>query len=292
MATSAVGNYELNYAPDWTAQTGASNVYAQSIPGALTDTYNNWYGSQPGQDLSAEVSQPYQNTIYGGLAGATNYNQNMNAATDLTQQNTGYNAANNQQFMNPYVQNVVDANTRMSNQNLFENILPGVNSTFAGAGQFGSSRNADFTNRAIRDQQQTLANTNATALHNAQNQANANQLSWANQGLAGANQLGNLANTQQANAMNAGNAQQTLNQAALDKNYSNWVAQQQYPLSGLTALGQYTGAAAAGNQPNMYTPTSPTDDATRLSAILNAAGQGLSDTTIQSWIDRLFGAGN
>ena len=292
MATGqAIGNYELNYAPDWLAQTGAANNYAQTIPGALSDTYSNWYGTQPGQDLNAGINPAYQGTMQSGLSGASNYAGNMGTAQNLTQQNTGYNPAGNQQFMNPYVNNVMAANTNLSNQNLFENVLPGVNSTFAGAGQFGSSRNADFTNRAIRDQQQTLSNTNANVLMQGQNQANTNQLAWANQGLQGAQQLGTLANTTQANAMTAGNAEQQLNQQALDKNYANWTAQQQYPLSGLTAIGQYTGAAASGNQPNMYTPTSPTDDATKLAAVLNAAGQGMSDTSIQTWLDKLMSGG-
>lgn len=60
------------------------------------------------------------------------------------------------EYMNPYASQVTDRLAELAGRNLSENLLPAVNETFTKAGQFGSSRNADFTNRAIRDTQNEL----------------------------------------------------------------------------------------------------------------------------------------
>ena len=110
--------------------------------------------------------------------------------------------------MNPYLSNVIGANTQQSNQNLFENVLPQVNSTFTGAGQFGSSRNAEFMNRAIRDNQQVLSNTNSKALLDAQNAAAAQYSDWANKGMTAGSGIGNLAGIYSNAASGVGQAGQ------------------------------------------------------------------------------------
>lgn len=67
-------------------------------------------------------------------------------------------------YMNPYTHGVTDEIARLGNQNLFDNVIPGVNTTFVGSGQFGSTRNADFMNRAIRDNQSTITGAQAQVL--------------------------------------------------------------------------------------------------------------------------------
>jgi hypothetical protein len=62
-----------------------------------------------------------------------------------------YNSGEANAYLNPYVGNVVNNIATLGDRNLNENVLPGINSTFTGAGQFGSSRNGDFDARAIRD---------------------------------------------------------------------------------------------------------------------------------------------
>ena len=68
------------------------------------------------------------------------------------------------EYMSPYTDSVVNEIARKGTQNLMENILPGVNDTFTGGGMFGSSRHADFTNRAIRDAATGIAGEQAKAL--------------------------------------------------------------------------------------------------------------------------------
>jgi hypothetical protein len=101
-------------------------------------------------------------------------------------------------YMSPYLDSVAANTMRLSNQNLMENILPGVNDTFSGGtmgAQFGRERHADITGRAIRDQQNTLtgnlANIYNTGFGNAQGQYNADQSRLGGLGTA----AGSLANS-------------------------------------------------------------------------------------------------
>lgn len=59
-------------------------------------------------------------------------------------------------YMSPYTDSVVKEIGRLGNQNFNENIMPTVNSSMIGSGQFGSERNADVLGRAARD---SAANT-------------------------------------------------------------------------------------------------------------------------------------
>lgn len=80
-------------------------------------------------------------------------------------------------YMSPYTDSVVNRIAQLGNQNFRENLLPQVNSTFAGAGQFGSTRNANFTNQAMRDTQDTILGQQANALETGYQNASQNALS-------------------------------------------------------------------------------------------------------------------
>lgn len=67
-------------------------------------------------------------------------------------------------YMSPYTTGVIDRIAQLGQRNLQENLLPGINSTFTGAGQFGSTRNANFNNRALRDTQEAILGEQAKAL--------------------------------------------------------------------------------------------------------------------------------
>jgi hypothetical protein len=192
--------------------------------GYVNNTLNNWYSTAPGQ---------------GALGQYATYSQG------------GMN-----QYMNPYVGNVVDEQARLSNQNLFESVLPGVNSTFTGAGQFGSTRNADFTNRAIRDQGYNLAGQQGQTLFNAQNQANTNYQNWTQMGLGAAqNDLG------------------------------NWVQQAQFPIQSMGALGQVLGQMRP-SQPSSVSTQGPTPtNLDKLASVLGILNNGLNDSTINNLLN-------
>lgn len=180
-----IGGYQQG-AADVTGQLGQT---AQQIGGAQSTLAGSFGDINNARSLANQMPgavSPY-------ISGADQYQAGMTGAAqfDPNQQ---------QQFMNPYIQNVVQEQARLSNQNLEENILPGINSTFTGAGQFGSTRNADFMNRAIRDQQYNLAGQQANTLMQAQNQAAQQYSDWANKGVQAQGQAGQM-ELQQAGAM-------------------------------------------------------------------------------------------
>jgi len=74
-------------------------------------------------------------------------------------------------YMSPYTDSVVNRIAQLGQRNLSENLLPQVNSTFTGAGQFGSTRNADFTNRAVRDANESILGQQSSALQAGYTQA-------------------------------------------------------------------------------------------------------------------------
>jgi hypothetical protein len=237
---------------------------------------NQWLGQvQQGTNqggtyaASLPTSQQYINSNAQGLGTASGIVGQgvgaLNQASNQTLNSAAWNPNTQQQFVNPYLTNVLDANARAANQNLTENVLPQVNSTFTGAGQFGSTRNADFTNRALRDNQQALANVNATTLMNAQNQAAQQYSDWANKGMNAGSQLttnalglgtlgtqtGNLANSMG----NLAAANNTLNKGYLD--YGNFLTNQ--ATTGNTLTQQQlqnlmtTGQSYMANQQNALT---------------------------------------
>ena len=182
------------------------------------------------------------------------------------------------QFMNPYTSNVVNDIATLGNRNLIENVLPKVNDTFTGAGQFGSSRNADFTLRAIRDNQQTISQQQNQALNQGfqnsmQNYQNAQQ----NLGEQGKN-LGALAAlTQQQgqgqlafeNAL--GTQNQQLTQKNLDVAKTDFMNQANYPLQMLNQLNSVIRGfqPAGGTYSYGTTPVQGTGNLSPLQSIPN-----------------------
>jgi len=161
--------------------------------------------------------------------------QTVLGALPLVQQATGmltrggvYDPNELQKYLNPYTQQAANAAVSDINRNLNENLMPQVNSTFTGAGQFGSTRNQEFANRALRDTQEAAGKALAAANYGAYDKANQFYSDWASKGLQAGSQIGNLASqqaqiaqtqgqlaSQQANILSS-QLQGTLQNAGLD----------------------------------------------------------------------------
>lgn len=141
-----------------------------------------------------------------------------------------------QSYMNPYTEQVVNRIGELGQRNLSENLLPQVNQTFVGAGQFGGTRNAEFTNRALRDANESILGQQAQALQEGYTQAQQAALS----DLTRQGQLGQL--TQQLGAQDAsllesaGMSQQAQQQRALDLAYQDFLNQRDYQKNQLSFL--------------------------------------------------------
>lgn len=394
--------------------------YLNQLPGAVNPYLSAIdQAQQTAQGYTGQIGQAAQGTQAGQttVAGALPYLQQ--AAGGLQAAST-YDPTQLNQFLNPYTQQAANATVSDLTRNLQEKILPEVNTTFTGAGQFGSSRNKEFESRAIRDTQEAAAKALAQANYGAYTSAQQAYGDWANKEMQAAQGLGTLAGqqaqigatqgtlgTQQANIVNQ-QAQNTLQNAGLDQNqaslvsnifqnlattqgqltnqqvanylqqagidqtqantvaqlypqiattyatiggqygnvsnayqnlgagqtalgsalaniaqggssmtqqqltnmlaaatqqqqqqqtglttaYEDWLKQQQFPLTTMGALGSAVGAMSAGTRPNVSIPISQPDDVTKILAAVQAASSGLSDASVQSVLDYLFGQGN
>lgn len=160
----------------------------------------------------------------------------LNQAGALTKASSTWDPNQRQDFMSPYIGGVLDEIARRGQRNLTESLLPNVNTTFTGAGQFGSTRHGDFTQRALRDTQESILGQQATSLQAGYEQAGKEYADWAQRGLVGADQMAQLAKQRQdmagvdATALEAvGLTLQQQNQSGLDIAYQNFLQQRDYP---------------------------------------------------------------
>lgn len=172
----------------------------------------------------------------------------------LNQAAQGFTGNNVQQYMDPYVQNVIDRAKLEANRNYTENILPTLDNKFTASGQYGSSAMAREANRAARDVTEGLQSQANAALSGAYTQAGnlfntdqarqlavgqtTGQLAGQQQGamLQAGQQLGALGQAQQALGLQGaaaldtiGQEQQAQNQKNLDVAYQDFLNQTQYP---------------------------------------------------------------
>jgi len=193
------------------------------------------YGGPRLAPTSADTSQAYDLT----RSGVGAYQPTLGAGIGYTAgAGQPFNEAQFNQFMNPYVGNVVSRIGELAGRNLGENLLPQVNDTFTGAGQFGSSRHADFTNRALRDTQEAALAQQNQALAQGFDTSMANYNTAMNRQLQAGNQLGSLAQLGQgmgltdASALQAiGQAQEDKTQQSLNLGYQDFLEQRDYPRS-------------------------------------------------------------
>lgn len=151
------------------------------------------------------------------------------------------------EYTNPYIENVTNRATELANRNFNENLLPGIESKFTRAGQYGSTRMADTVLKGARDVSENLQSANDASLANSYT-AGANifgadasrQGQLAQTGITGATNasgmLGNLGKMTQelglgdaASLEAVGAAQQGQNQKNLDTAYGDFQAQRDYP---------------------------------------------------------------
>jgi hypothetical protein len=158
----------------------------------------------------------------------------------LQQAGQTFGAQQAQQYMDPYVSNVIDRAKLEANRNYNENILPQLDAKFTSAGQYGSSAMAREANRAARDLTEGLQSNANAALSGAYTQAgNLFNTDQARQ-LALGQTAGQLAGQQQSALLEAGKQQAGLGQAA-----------QQMGLAGASALDTIGQMQQQQNQKNL-----------------------------------------
>lgn len=183
----------------------AQNLYTQGGNASGVNAASPWLGAA-GSYSSLGAAQPLINQASQTLPGGIN------------------------DYMSPYTQGVVDRIAQLGQRNLSENLLPSVNDVFTKSGQFGSTRHADITGRAVRDANESILGQQAQALESGYNQAG--QMFQADQ-----SRLGNLA--QLTGQLGAETARRQLDVGAQMGSLTGADAQRQLQAGqGLGALGQ------------------------------------------------------
>lgn len=206
--------------------------------------------------VAGQEYQPYQGPRIAGLDpmqknainAADDYGAGVNSTFDAAKANIGqagnlFNSEDFNQFKSPYIDGVVDRIADLGQRNLIEKLLPSVNDTFIRAGQFGSSGNADFTLRALRDTNESILGEQATALQNAQKDAMSNYQTAQGRQLQAGQQLGALGQmvgTENRNQLNnqlaMGAVNQNQEQRNLDLAAQDFTNQVNYPAKQLEML--------------------------------------------------------
>lgn len=146
-------------------QVAGFNGDQQNAFQQVRDNQGSW---QPGMGAALGSASGIADAAGTGTAQAGQYAQ---GAVNATAGPAASWTNNWQQYMSPYTQSVVDEIGRQGNLNLQQNVLPGINSTFTGSGQFGSGRNAAILGQGVAQAQGNISGQQANALEAGYGQA-------------------------------------------------------------------------------------------------------------------------
>lgn len=276
-----------------------SSLFGSSTPASVTGTITDTSSSLPAwlqeytrglagaaATVGGEKYQPYTSpanaATYGQDAGRiAGYDPAQQQAYDLTKTNVGayksYTDYASQtvpqavgSYMSPYTDAVVNRIQQLGNRNLTENLLPAVNSTFAGSGQFGSTRNANFVQDAMRNTQDSILGQQSTALQagytQAQNAALADMQRYASLGQQVQNQ-----GYQDASMLDAaGQQKQALAQRNMDLANADYTAQVNYPKTQLSFMSDIIRGMPTSTQ-GFQATSNPSAATTTISPLQQAA---------------------
>lgn len=194
------------------------------------------------------ASQPYMGAAQAGVNKALSGPNGVTASSPYLQ-NAGQPLSSQMgQFMNPYINDVVNATNKMSSRNFNENVMPGLQDQFTRAGQvYGGTRQGEFAERMGRDEQLNQQMTDASLLSSGFNTAlgGAQAQAGINAGLGAT--AGSLANATQGNYLQGANINSGL--AGTAANAANAAQGNALYGSGLTAgLGSTAGSLANASQ--------------------------------------------
>lgn len=227
-----VSSTEQTVLPDWYTNYAMDILANQQ---AIANRAFPLYQGPRIADFTALQQQAFEKTPQAAQAYEPYMAEASRSAADVTQQ-----------FMNPYTQNVVNRIGELGTRTLKEQVLPGIEGEMIRAGQFGGTRQAELTGRAIRDATEGISAQQSQALERgfAQSLGAAQQEQTRQGALASqAQQLGltGLGALQQAGGMQQAQTQRNLDLAASD--FERQFAYPQEQVKGMIGALQGVGPA-------------------------------------------------
>lgn len=206
---------------------------------------------------------PYTDAARSGFEGVMGGPGALSKAAPHLAAGTGSYTDQVQQYMNPYVDNVIDRSTELASRKLQEQLMPAINSNFIRSGSYGSAAQQRATGQALRDVTGELQSQSRAALSDAYSQGaqlhgneaarhlQAGQLTGslygqdmsnrlqASQGIGNLGQLiSSLRGQDAAGLAAAGGDQQTQTQRNLDLAYQDFQNQRDFPLQRVDWMSQ------------------------------------------------------
>jgi hypothetical protein len=259
---------------------GGTSTSTSSTSTGLPDWFSNY-----GQNLFASATNNFLNAPYPGSIPAidrvagTNADLDASAASVRNMQGSSQpylnsagaltRAAGNpaldqnvfSSYMNPYTSAVTDRIAQLGQRNLTEKLLPSINANFITSGNFGSSQNQDFVQRALRDTNESILGQQAQALESGYNTSLGAYNAAQQRQLGAGAQLGQLGQLQQSTDLRdaaaleeVGKNEQNTQQKYLDVNNANFLEGRDWGRN-MTAGA---GAVGAGYTPPATTTTDTT----------------------------------
>lgn len=211
MGKDAATSYEPGLNMGMAGTTNALNsiggaASAQPYLGAAAGSFGNAAGTFGDAGNTFGDAGGYLSQAGGMQTGTAAGSPDINAST------AGW-PSNVNQYMNPFIDQVGNRITSLSNRNLLESIIPNINDNFVKTGMFGANRQGEFTNRAVRDNADSLNGTLAGTYANAYNTGASQYQTDAARRLQAGTALGNLAGADMSNRTNLGTATTSLGNA-------------------------------------------------------------------------------
>lgn len=278
-------------------------LFGNSTPGQFTgqvtdtSTMPAWYQEALGQQISAAsniLGQPYQAYQGQRLADLTPDQTNAQAMTrsavatanpystqaaGLENAGSTFNQSNFNNYLNPYTQTLNNSIAQQGMQNFNEQVAPTLQNSFVGSGMFGSSNDADLYEKALRDQQTSILNAQASNMSSDYNNAMSGYMQGQTNSLTAGNNLNSmgqnvynnsLAGASALSGIGAQNQQQQQN--SLDLGYQDFQNQLNYPTNQLNEMN----AIIRGYQPTATTTQTANPSALITSNPLSGALSGLA----------------
>lgn len=183
---------------------------------------------------ASQAASPYLNSAQSGINSALSGPNALSAASPYLNAASQPLSSQMSQFMNPYINNVVNTSNQLSANNFNQNVLPALNDEFSKAGQvYGGSQQGLYSQRLGAQENLNEQNTDASLLASGYNTAlgGAEAQSNINAGLGST--AANAANASQSNALYGSGLTAGLGSTA--GSLAN--ASQQTGLSGASILG-------------------------------------------------------
>lgn len=185
-----------------------------------------------------------------------------------------------QNYMNPYIQSILDKQRTEGLRTFNEGIMPALDSRFIQGGTFRGGVHREMAGRAARDVQQSIADRQQQTLAGAYQQAAQTHATDTDRQLQAAGRIADLGQRRQAGNIadiatleNQGDRQRGVAQQSLDTRYRDFLRQSEYPQAQLSGLTSALAGAPQSSQGLQYVNTPAEPQLNRMGQMAQLSGQ-------------------